>query len=145
VVLAKNRKEWLFAGTMTAGRAGRFYPRAEVLEVLNGTPFGGRASMVEIPAAGAEGQAEYALVVFAAGVEQSERANIAALLRSSIERAMGKEFVPDHITVLPLCPRKGEDGAMDHAWCHEQYLRGALFCKARDPLYLKLSRLRSCL
>lgn len=143
VILAGSRNEWLFVGTLTAGRAGRFYPTAEVLDSLAPTPFAGRVSVVEIPATGVETSPEFALVVFTAGLGQYSSADITALLRTTIQRALGDEFLPDRIALFPLCPPKGEDGALDHKWCRDRFLRGALFRKARDPLYLNISRLRA--
>lgn len=145
VLLARSGKEWLFAGTLVSGRAGRVYPGAEVLESLAETPLGGRVGLVEIPAAGVDVNASFALAVFTAGFEQVSNAQVTAILRSAITRSMGPEFLPDHITIFPLYPRKGEDEAPDRAWCSEQYLRGGLFRKARDPLYVTVSRLRGCL
>jgi hypothetical protein len=145
VVLGKNRREWLIGGTVTQGRAGRCFPDAEVLAALSETPFAGRAAIVAIPAAGIETDMVFALAVFAPGAEPSDSARITALLKSAIERAMGREFQPDHITVFPLFPRKGKDGSLDTAWCRNQYLRGTLFKKSRDPLYLNISRMRNCL
>lgn len=143
IILARNRKEWLFAGMLTAGRAGRFYPKEEVLEALAETPFAECTSVVVIPASGIETHPSFALAVFAAGMEHLNKAHITALMRASIERALGREFLPDHITIFPLCPRKAEGGTPDHQWCQDQYLRGSLFRKARDPLYLDISQLRA--
>lgn len=145
VVLARNRNEWLFAGTLVSGRAGRVYPKAEVLEILGRTPFARRVCLVEIPAAGVDADPAFALAVFTAGLEQVSKARVTSLLGTSITRAMGREFMPDHITIFPLYPRKGEKEAPDDVWCNDQYLRGWLFRKARDPLYVNISRLRSCL
>jgi len=143
VVLAGNRNEWLFTGMLTAGRAGLFYPKAEVLDALASTPFAGRSSVVEIPSAGVETSPVFTLAVFSAGLPQWNIAEIMTFLRTTIARALGDEFLPDHITVFPLYPPKDESGSLDHKWCRDRFIRGALFRKASDPLYLNISRLRA--
>ncbi len=143
VILSRNRNEWLFVGTLTAGPAGRFYPKAEVLDALAPTPFAGRVSVVEIPATGVETSPEFALAVFTAGLTRQSCADMTAFLRITIQRALGEEFLPDRITLFPLYPPKEESGALDHKWCRDRFLRGALFRKAQDPLYLNISRLRA--
>ncbi len=62
-------------------------------------------------------------------------------IRRCIELQLGAEHLPDRTEFIPLYPRK-VDGQVDEAWCHAQYLTGALHRKSSDPLFQALTALR---
>lgn len=141
-IIAKNRNEWFFVGSQESTRAGRFYPRAEVLETLQDIPFCSRCSIVEVPVSGSDGIPGFVLLVFLGGRMDIDRAEMSKKIRYRIEIKMGKEFLPDHIRFFSLYPKCTSDGTIDHDWCRSQYLSGALFRKSRQEIFASLTRLR---
>ena len=141
-ILSKNGKEWLFVGSQLSGRAGRYYPRIQILESIQGLPLCSSCSIVEIPIAGTAGNPLFVLLIFTGGKSDVDEAHISKEIRKKIENEMGREFLPDRIQFFPLFPRCDPDGTIDHEWCQRQYILGSLSRKSRDELYQCLARLR---
>jgi len=144
-IIAKGHKEWLFVGSRVSGRAGRTYPRSEVLEAIRGLPECAYCSIVEAPLFGRGGDPAFALLLFIGGKKGVEQAAVRSAILRVIERSMGKEFFPDRIHFFPLYPRGEGEGSVDQDWCRDQYLTGGLFRKSREETYLCLAQLREYL
>lgn len=140
-MLAEGRNEWLFVRPVLSGRSGKFYPAEEVLEALSGHPHGSSCSVVEVPASRADGSSLFVLLVFVGGRQVSE-ASLSESMRKKIARELGKEFLPDSIEIVPLHPRRGEDGSIDHEWCSKEYLSGGLSRRTRGEAFRCLTELR---
>lgn len=146
IALGKRRGgEYLYGGTVEPRRSGRVYPVDEVLAALEDCPFLLGASMASVPAGGATLAWRFVLLGFC-GHEPDAR--FSALreprcdeLRRMLTTRLGEALLPDAIELYPLLPRE-RDGAVDHAWCHTQYITGTLFSKARTPVFRRVAELR---
>jgi hypothetical protein len=145
-MIAGSRDEWLYMGSPLPVRSGRTYPKGEVLGVIRDLPHGALSSIVEIPPSGGEvGDHRFALALFTQGKTQLDEAALSGVMKSAIEREMGREFLPDYIRIFPLFPRLAEGGEVDHEWCRSQYITGRLFRKSRQEVFVCLAKLRQCL
>jgi hypothetical protein len=140
-ILAGSRNEWMFVRPVQSGRLGRCYPAEEVLEALSAIPHGSSCTMAEVPSAGASSLSSFVLLVFVGGRKVDEPA-IAQIIRKRVLSELGKEFVPDHIQIIHLHPRRGEDGSIDHGWCGSEYLSGGLSRRARGEVFRCITELR---
>ena len=141
-ILSKNRQEWLFVGSQLSGRAGRYYPRAQILEAIQGLPFCSFCSIVEIPVSGTANNPFFVLLIFTGGKSDVDEAQISKEVKKKIEDEMGWEFFPDRIQFFSLFPRRDSEGNIDHNWCQSQYIQGNLSCKSRNEIYRCIARLR---
>jgi hypothetical protein len=141
-ILARQGAGWIFAGSREAARGGQHYPAREVLAELEGASGCLGASVCEVPLLGGDGEVELALLVFATQAAAQDEAALRRELERRIVQELGAELLPDRFCFFPLAPRRDDDGAVDHDWCREQYLSGALFEKSRDPLHRTLAELR---
>jgi hypothetical protein len=140
VVLTRSYGQYHYGGPRTARREGRVYPAAEVAEIVQELAFVRGATVVPTPTGGVAGHYRQVLLVFTGAQEQ--RASVwLQELRRSIELQLGAEHLPDRTEFIPLYPRK-EKGQVDEAWCHSQYLTGALHRKSTDPLFQALTAVR---
>lgn len=142
-IIARSGSGWIYAASSVMGHHGRSYPRQEVLEVLQvlQTEVGRYGlSLCVVPQL--EGQPTIELLVFTGSSAPVDEASFLRHVRQRIEGEMGAEFLPDRIRCFPLLPRRKADGEVDHDWCEEQLLSGALQRKARDELYGCLTLLR---
>ena len=146
IALARRRGgEYLYGGTIGPRRSGRVYPAEAVLAALEDCPFLRGASMAVVPAGGATLAQRFVLLGFCghepdARFEALREPRSEELRRMLIER-LGEDCLPDRMELWPLLPRLRE-GAVDHAWCHTQYASGALFAKARTPVFRRTTELR---
>ncbi|HEX8821093.1 MAG TPA: long-chain fatty acid--CoA ligase [Archangium sp.] len=140
LVLSRGYGLYHYGGPRTARREGRVYPAAEVAEVVQGLPFARGACVVPAPTGGVAGHYRYVLLVFTGAQAQQTGAWLQEI-RRSIELQLGGEHLPDRTEFIPLYPRKA-DGQVDEAWCHMQYLTGALHRKSSDPLFQALTAVR---
>lgn len=143
-ILARAGTEFLYGGTIAPRRDARVYPRAEVAgAIATAAPVKG-AAVVSVASAQAAGQIVFTLLVFTGAAPLDADAEKA--LREACQRAVvsgaGSALAPDRIEIVPLHPRRDEAGAVDHAWCQQQYASGALARKARDPVFQRLTALR---
>jgi len=143
-MVAKSHNAWLFLGSRVSGRAGRTYPRTEILEAIRSLPYCSHCSIVEVPALGT-GAPVFVLIVFTGGKTGVREAEVTKEILNALEREMGSEFLPDRIQFFPLYPRRDSAGNLDHDWCRDQYLTGGLFRKLRDETYRYLTQLREYL
>ena len=132
-VLAPYRNGWNYLGTYPRGRAGRTFPRQEVLELLARRQC--YLALVEAPSGDSDGDIRYVLLVFGEGVD-------VAALQACIKSELGGEFLPDRIECLPLLPKRNEEGGADQAWCQFHYLTGELYRRQRSAIYRCLSELK---
>lgn len=147
VLLSRLRgSEYLYAGNLEPRRAGRVYPDAEVLAAIADLDFVTGASVVPVVAGGAVTRYCFVLLVFTGAEDPAHAARVrgqrADELARCIRARLGEDFVPDRVELFPLYARKAEDGTVDHAWCHVQYLTGTLFRKANTPVFRHLTALR---
>lgn len=124
---------WNYLGQYPQGRAGRTYPRLEVLDLLAGKLR--YAALVE--ASVDRGGADPRHVVLAFGGEID-----AAALQALIATELGEEFLPDRVEVLPFLPKLSAEGGADQEWCQFHYLSGELYRRQRSAMHLCLSELK---
>jgi hypothetical protein len=142
--------EYLFGGNLEPRRAGRVYPRDEVLAAIAALPFVRGASVVPVLSGGPASHFKLALLVFcgsdgAAEPPASESGRLAALERV-IRDELGDEHLPDRMLLFPLHARRDARQAVSHDWCQVQYVTGSLFRKSRMPLFRHLTAIRqACL
>ena len=144
-MLARTGKEWLFAGSGLSGRAGRVYPRAEVMTAIRQLRYGKDCVMAETPPSGTESRPVFVLLIFTVGMTGERQAETGRNLMQYIERNLGEEFVPDRIRFIPLSPRRDTEGNVDRTWCREQFLSGGLYRKSQNEVFQCLSLLRESL
>ncbi|NMO18643.1 AMP-binding protein [Pyxidicoccus fallax] len=141
VVLSCVRQRYHYGGTLEPRREGRVLPAAEVTEALEGVEPPCSTSLLTVPTGGLGGELRSVLLVFTGSPSEGAQPSLAEL-RRRFELQLGTEFVPDRFEVFPLYPRLRE-GRVDDAWCHTQYLTGALYQKAGAPLFQTLTALRA--
>ena len=143
-IIAKSRKEWMYAGARFSGRAGRTYPLAEVIDVVQHIPmpYSLYFSIAKAPPSGDNLDYGFVLLVFTGSEKDINKAEISGQIRNRIEMELGREFLPDRIDFFSLYPRYDPKGAVDHSWCGEEYLTGGLYRKSRGEIYRCLARLR---
>jgi hypothetical protein len=141
VVLSRNRQQYHYGGTREARREGRVLSLAEVTEALEGMNPPLSTSLLTMPTGGLSGELCSVLLVFTGPPPRDTSLSLADL-RRHLELQLGPEHIPDRFEVFPLYPRL-EDGRVNHAWCHAQYLTGSLYHKATDPLFQTLTALRA--
>lgn len=140
VVLSRSHGVFHYGGPRTARREGRVYPAAEVAEAVQALPFVRGATVVPAPTGGVAGHYRHVLLVFT-GAHAPQASTWPREIRRCIELQLGAEHLPDRTELLPLYPREVE-GQVDEAWCHMQYLTGALHRKSAHPLFQALTALR---
>lgn len=124
---------WNYLSQYPLGRAGRTYPKQEVLDLLSGRVR--YPALVEAFAHGGDADPRQVLLAFGAGVN-------AATLQAYIETELGSEFLPDRIECLPLLPQRNAEGGADQEWCQFHYLTGELYRRQRNEMYRCLSELK---
>jgi hypothetical protein len=144
--IARNRGEWIFAGVHTLHRNGRTFPTEEILLSLRDLAARCRFfySLADVPLMDPGIGNRIVLLVFhgATGVNE---ARIVSEIRSTIVREMGEEFQPDHIEFVPLYPRFLNAVEVNHAWCRNAFLTGALSRRSRGKIFQSITRLRKCI
>jgi hypothetical protein len=78
------------------------------------------------------------------GLAEVDAGDLRLRVSAAVEERVGRTWSPDRIQILPLLPRS-KDGAVDHAWCRDQYLTGALTRKARSAAQRAVTRVREAL
>ena len=139
-VLTRSYGLYHYGGPRTARREGRVYPAAEVSEAVQELAFVRGATVVPAPTGGVAGHYRYVLLVFT-GAQVPRDSSWLQEIRHCLELQLGGEHLPDRTEFFPLYPRK-EEGQVVEAWCHAQYLTGALHRKSSDPLFQALTALR---
>ena len=142
IILAKSKNECMFIGSRGPGRAARNYPREEILKALQILPYGLHCTIVEVAQFAPAGTSAFDLLVFTGGKTGNHAATDTQLILHTIEREMGKEFLPDRIRFFSLFPRRNADNNVDHIWCRDQYLTGGLYRKSKNEVYGCLTQLR---
>jgi hypothetical protein len=132
-ILTPYRKIWHYLSQYPRGRAGRTYPKQEILDLLSGTVR--YLALVEAFTHGGEVDPLQVLLVFGEGTD-------APALHSLIETELGSDFLPDRIECLPLLPQRNADGGADQEWCQFHYLTGELYRRQRSDMYRCLSELK---
>jgi len=130
----------LFAGPRYPGRGGETFPRAEVLSAVDCLEGDTRASLVEVPLAKGH---SFDLLLFTGAIAK-DAPRLEAEARAIVAEAVGGGWLPDRVRVYPLFART-KDGKVDHLWCREQYLTGALDRRSRSPVQAALTSLRAAL
>lgn len=143
-ILARAGTEYLYGGPIVPRRDARVYPRAEVASTIAATAPVKGAAVVSVASAQTAGQFVFTLLVFTGAAPLAADAEKA--LREACQRAVvngvGAPLAPDRLEFVPLHPRRDATGAVDQAWCQQQYASGALARKARDPVFQRLTALR---
>ena len=140
LVLTRSYGLYHYGGPRTARRDGRVYPSAEVAEAVQALPFSRGTAVVQAPTGGVVGHYRFVLLVFT-GAQARQTGTWLQELRRCIELQLGAEHLPDRTEFIPLYPRLVK-GKVDEAWCHMQFLTGALHRKSTDPLFQSLTALR---
>lgn len=125
---------WHYLGNYPRGRAGRTYPRQEIMGVLSDCER--YLALIEVPVAGGDADPRQVLLAFGEGIDTKA-------LQQRIEAELGSEFLPDRIEVLPLLPKHNEEGGADQEWCQFHYLTGELYRRQHNEVYRCLSALKA--
>lgn len=142
-VILPQRRGFQFGGSVVEGTGGRRFLTDEALRALDGLPGCTGASVCLTPVLGG-GDRTADLLVFTGASEQGApevAAQVVAAARQRIAAALGAEHLPDRILCFPVLPRRTDAGAVDHAWCRDQYLSGGLARRADDPMQRLLTRI----
>ena len=133
-LVAPYLKEWNYLGQYPRGRAGRTYPKQEVLDLLvDDIDY---LALIEITSSyDGDVNAIYVLLVFGPNIDTS-------VIHKCIVDGLGNEFLPDRIEWLPLLPKRNEEGGADQVWCHFHYSTGELYRRQRSDIYRCLSELK---
>jgi hypothetical protein len=132
-ILGIYLKTWHYLGNYPRGRAGRTYPREEILGVLGGYEF--FLALIEVPVPNGNADPRQVLLVFGENIDTKA-------LQFRIETQLGREFSPDRIEVLPLLPKFNEDSGADQEWCQFHYSTGELYRRQHGIIYRHLSELK---
>ncbi|MDO9270201.1 MAG: AMP-binding protein [Methylobacter sp.] len=132
-ILTPYLKAWDYLGQYPQGRAGRTYPKLEVLDLLSDRVR--YPALVETSVHGGDADPRQVLLTFGAGMD-------AGALQVLIESELGSEFLPDRIECLPLLPQRNAEGGADQEWCQFHYLTGELYRRQRSEMYRCLSELK---
>ncbi|NTW78415.1 MAG: hypothetical protein HGB33_11715 [Syntrophaceae bacterium] len=143
--MAVKDGEWLFLGVKYLNRGGRFYPAAEILDVLKKMIKGIYFSLVEVSQTDFPGSFLMILLAFYGDEKDFVKERAAANIRKVINNELAEEYQPDKIDFLPLYPRFSADGALDHEWCRNAYLTGRLRKKAKNEIYVNITKMRKYL
>ncbi len=144
MILSQREGECLYAGTLKPRRTGAHYPSAELLECAARFDFAVGASLVPVQTGALAGAYAFVLLLFT-GPERDWRdkeADRKQALTRGLTRQLGARWLPDRIEIVPLLPRRLEDGSIDHDWCWDQFYAGWLHRKARSPIFQSLHGLR---
>jgi hypothetical protein len=144
-MIVKKGNEWLFLGVEFLNREGRFYPADEILDVLKKAVKNVYFSLSAVPAAEPAGHVLISLLVFCGNEKKISRERILKNIREIIAEEMGDEFQPDKVELFSLYPRFTQDGEVNHEWCRAGYLTTDLRKKAKDEVYMNITRMRSFL
>ncbi|OPY06422.1 MAG: hypothetical protein A4E66_02200 [Syntrophus sp. PtaB.Bin001] len=143
-IIVKNRQEWIFAGVNAVHREGRTFPVEEMLKSLRelGARHGFFCSLVDVPLADPGSGHRIVLLVFRGAATRFDEAWNLKEIRSTITRELGEEYQPDKIDFLPLYPRFLKGVEVDHQWCRDAFLSGALARRLRGDIFPAITRLR---
>lgn len=131
-LLAPYRQSWTYLGQYPQGRAGRTYPREEILTALAGkTPY---PAIAEIPAYNG-GDPRQVLLVFGDNIDTKA-------LENHIKTELGPEFALDRIECIPLLPKRDKQGQADPDWCQLHYQTGGLYRRQRSRIFRCTSALK---
>jgi hypothetical protein len=146
-IIARNGRELLFRGVHGLHRKGRIFPVEDILMSLRelGSRYRFFYSIVAIPMSGSSNGQRIVFLVFRGATGNSAESRLLAEIRSTINREAGDEFQPDSIEFFSLYPRFQSVGEVDHGWCRQQYLTGALQRKSRSEIVECITRLRGSL
>lgn len=142
MLLLRATRGYLYGGTLSPRRAGRYFPAPEVCAAAAQLPFVRGAVVVSQPSG--EGDHRFVLLLFTGdeGVDGAARAQLQAAALRHLQEVLGEDLLPDHCECYPLFPRQ-QEGQVDEAWAQSQHLRGLLHRKARHPLFRRLTELRA--
>ncbi len=132
-ILTPYLKVWNYLGQYPRGRAGRTYPKQELLELLADKVK--YLALVEASVHGGDADLRHMLLVFGPNVDT-------VAIQTCIKTELGHEFLPDRIEWLPLLPQRNEEGGADQDWCQFHYLTGELYRRQRSDIYRCLSELK---
>lgn len=141
LVIARRDGEYLYGGTLEPRRSGRLYPVDEVVAIA--APLLDGAAVAVVTSGGAASEARFVLIGFTGGDPPHDPLHDD--LRARIVAGLGEDAAPDQIALFPLYARRApgaSDGPIDPAWAQAQYLTGALFRKARSPMFQRLAAMR---
>jgi len=146
-MIARNRQEWIFTGVNALHREGRIFPVEEILSSLRNmeTRYGLFCSLVGVPLIDPGSGHRIVLLVFRGAKAGFNEAQVLSEIRSTISQEMGEEFQPDKIEFFPMYPRFLSAAEVDHQWCRNSFLTGALSRRSRGGIFHCINRLRDCL
>lgn len=143
LLLTRSGDGYLCSGCLDVGPEARAVPIDLVSGAVERHPAVRHATVVVSPGR-AINEANVTLIAF---VEDTRGPDgrfappvTAAELRALCVKELGESLAPSRVEVFPLRPRLVK-GAVDRGWCRSQYLGGAMTEKARDELFVAVSRL----
>lgn len=138
---------YLLAGFTNPRRAGQVFPQAEVAEAIGALPGVLGVSGLAVPESAEPLRWSFVLLVFL-GADPAA-VGLRTQLEQQITFAVGPEYQPDDVELLPLFPKRlGPTDKplalrpIDHAWCRTSYQTGALQQKPQRRSVQILTALR---
>jgi hypothetical protein len=132
-LIAPYRGYWHYLGAYPRGRAGRTFPRQELLALLQ--PKYDYLALVEVAMFGDNTDPLQVLLVFG-------KVLVCKDIETCIQRELGAEFMPDRIEYLSILPKRSADGGADPEWCQTHYLSGELYRRQRSTVFSGLATLK---
>ena len=125
--------QWLYVGQYPRFRAGRTYPRLELLDLLHGKfPY---VAFVEAFINDGSSDPSQVLLTFMDNMDSTT-------LHDLIKRELGDDFLPDKIENITILPKLNDKGGADQKWCQTNYQIGELYRRERSPIHRCISELK---
>ncbi|MCK5798643.1 MAG: AMP-binding protein [Deltaproteobacteria bacterium] len=139
-IIARGRNTMIYAESAVLGHWGRGLDSQDVFEALEDIIPEFPVSLVQLPWAGRVGSPNTILLVFCGNRKPS--LDLRQTIEGALEGRLGEVGLLDHIELLPLWPRRDDEGHIDHDFYARELATGSVHRAASDPLMRKLALLR---
>ena len=146
VTLSAHGEIWLCTGGAGTQRQGMACPVDEITAFLNerGRGLGVIFETLTFPRSDLKGGEQMVVIGFTGARNvPSFLSRLKKEAEQLIEKEMGPWALPDGIWLYPLYPRFESPGVSDRKWCRDAWLSGVLARRAKHPVFLCTTRLRS--
>ncbi len=132
-LLAFYHNRWSYIGQYPRFRAGRTYPRTELLDLLaDKIPY---VAFVEASTDHGSSDPRQVLVTFLDNMGY-------AVLIDLIKKELGEDFLPDKVDNLTILPKLNDKGGADQKWCQANYQTGELYRRERSKVHRSISEFK---